>query len=222
MTSAWKFRIVAFMACLFVGGISGANLSAEILRPLPSPFPGSSTTIPSQSQIDLAHWVASIAPGRTDLQADAALALATGALLGTAGYRPGLNQEAQAAASQALEAGPHDSRIWLVLARLHAQRTARDPRTTETLRLSYFTGPGLDKLVPARLATVVSTDALNDPDLRELARGDVRLILTRHPELKPSLIAAYRSTTPDGKRLIEESVKDIDPQFVTLLSGGSR
>jgi hypothetical protein len=90
------------------------------------------------------------------------------------------------------------------------------------MKLSYFTGPSLENLIPARLATVVSGDELNDPDLRELARGDVRSILTRHPELKPALVAAYRNAATGGKQFIEQSVKSIDPPFVASLPGASR
>lgn len=222
MTQLWKFRIAAFVLCLAISGVSVKNLWAEMLRPAPSAFPDASTGIPSRGEIDSARRAASIAPDRSDLQADAALALAAEALQGVAGYRPDLNQEAQSAARRALAAGPLDSRLWLVLARLQAQQALRDPRIAETLKLSYFTGPNSGNLIPARLATVVSSDGLNDPDLKELARGDVRLILTRHPELKPALVAAYRGAAPQGKQFLEESIKSIDPKFETSLPRASR
>ena len=217
MTYLWKFRIVAFVICLALGGVSVANLWAEILRPPASAFPDGSAAIPSSSDIDLARKAARIAPDRSELQANVALALAAEALHGGAGYRPDFNREAQTAARQALVAGPLDSRIWLVLARLQAQHALRDPRIAETLKLSYFTGPNLENLIPARLATSVASDGLNDPDLRELARGDVRLILTRHPDLKPALVAAYRNAAPGGKQFLEESIKSIDPRFMASL-----
>jgi len=217
VTQLWKFRIVAVVICVAMSGVSVTNLWAEILRPAPSAFPDSSAAIPSAGEIDLARRAARIAPGRSELQADAALALAAEALHGAGGYRSDLNQEAQGAARQALAAGPLDSRLWLVLARLQAQQALRDPRIAETLKLSYFTGPNLGNLMPARLASVVAGDGLNDPDLRELARGDVRLILTRHPALKPGLITAYRSAAPQGQQFLEESIKSIDPKFETSL-----
>jgi hypothetical protein len=219
VTTPWKFRFVAFVICLAMGGVSVRNLWAELLHPPTSIFPNSTDTPPSQSQIDSARIAARIAPDRSDLQADAALALAAMALYGVAGYRPDLNQEAQSASRQALAAGPLDSRIWLVLARLQAQHALHDPRIAETLKLSYFTGPGSKDLIPARLAIAVSSDQLSDPDLRELARGDVRLILIRHPELKPALVAAYRIAAPGGKHFLEQSIRSIDPSFVISLPG---
>lgn len=217
MTQLWKFRIAAFVICLAMSGVAVKNLWAEMLRPAPSAFPDSSTAIPSPGDIDSARRAARVAPDRSDVQADAALALAAEAMHGVAGYRPDLNQEAQVATRRALAAGPLDSRLWLVLARLQAQLALRDPLIAETLKLSYFTGPNSGSLIPARLAIVVSSDGLNDPDLRELARGDVRLILTRQPELKPALIAAYRSAAPQGKQFLEESIKSIDPKFEASL-----
>jgi len=217
VTNLWKFRIVALVICLAMSGVSITNLWAEILRPAPAAFPDGSGAIPSAGDIDLARRAARIAPVRSELQADAALAVAAEALHGTAGYRPDVNQEAQDAARQALAAGPLDSRLWLVLARLQGQRALRDPRLAETLKLSYFTGPNLGNLIPARLASVVAGDGLNDPDLRELARGDVRLILIHHQALKPGLIAAYRGAAPQGKQFLEESIKSIDPKFEASL-----
>ena len=218
MRHFWTFRIVTFVICLGMGGISAANLLAETFRTPPALFIETSTSVPSQSQIDSARRAARFVPDRSDLQADAALALAAEALNGVSGYRPELNQQAQIAARQALAAGPHDSRIWLALARLQVQHSLHDPRVAETLKLSYFTGPNLEALVATRLATVTSGSSLNDPDLQELARGDVRLILTRYPDLKPALITAYRGAAPVGKQFIEQSVKNIDPNFATSLS----
>jgi hypothetical protein len=219
VTNLWKFRIVAFAICIAMGAISVINLGGELLRPPLSAFPDSSAAVRSSGEIDWARRAVRIAPDRSELRADVALAFAAEALHGVAGYKSDLNQQAQIAAREALGAGPLDSRVWLVLARLQAQTAPGDPRIVETLKLSYFTGPNLENLVSTRLATVVSSDGLNDPDLRELARGDVRLILTRHPDLKPALIAAYRKAGPGGKQFLEESIKSIDPKFVTSLPG---
>ena len=222
VTNLWTFRIVAFAICIAMGTISVINLAGELMRPPPSAFPDGSISIPSPSEIDQARRAARIAPDRSDLRSNVALALAAEALHGPAGYRSDLNQQAQMAAREALGGAPLDSGVWLVLARLQAQVALRDPRIAETLKLSYFTGPNLRNLVSTRLATVVSSDGLNDPDLKELARGDVRLVLINHPDLKPGLVAAYRGAGPAGKQFLEESIKSIDPKFITSLPGGLR
>jgi hypothetical protein len=157
------------------------------------------------------------------LKSDFALTIATQALIGkTSYYKPGINQEAQAAAKQALLVGPHDSRIWLVLALLRSQRNPRDPQVAELLKMSYFTGPNFLEVVPTRLQAVATSAALDDLDLQELARGDVRLILTCRPDLRTTITDAYRRGSPAGKLFIEDSVKIIDPKFAASLPSGKQ
>jgi hypothetical protein len=218
MKPIWKFRVMAFSAVLVIGSVAIMNLTAEFVRLPTSAFPTGGAKIPSQTQVDTANWVAGVAPFRTDLKSDFTLTIATQALIGeTSYYKPGINQEAQAAAKQALLAGPHDSRIWLVLALLRSQRNPRDPQLAELLKMSYFTGPNFLEVVPTRLQAVATSVALDDPDLRELARGDVRLILTRRPDLRTTITDAYRRGSPAGKLFIEASVKTIDPKFAASL-----
>ena len=174
--------------------------------------------IPSQTQVDTANWVARVTPFRTDLKSDFALTIATQALLGeTSYYKPEINQDAQDTAKQALLAGPHDSRIWLILALLRSQRNPRDPQVAELLKMSYFTGPNFLEVVPTRLQAVATSSVLDDPDLQELARGDMRLILTRRPDLRSTIVDAYRRGSPAGRRFIEDSTKTIDPKFAAAL-----
>jgi hypothetical protein len=218
MKPIWKFRVVAFAAVLVIGSVAIMNLTAEFVRLPTLAFPTSGAKIPSQTQVDTANWVAGVAPLRTDLKSDFALTIATQALIGeTSYYKPGINQEAQAAAKQALLAGPHDSRIWLVLALLRSQRNPRDPQLAELLKMSYFTGPNFLEVVPTRLQAVATSVALDDPDLQELARGDVRLILTRRLDLRTTITEAYRRGSPAGRLFIEGSAKTIDPKFAASL-----
>ena len=64
-----------------------------------------------------------------------------------------------------------------------AQKNPRDPMLIEALKMSYFTAPNDARLMAVRLDLATSSNALADPDLKELARGDVRLILlTRQPD----------------------------------------
>jgi hypothetical protein len=112
MKPIWKFRVMAFAAVLVIASVAIMNLTAEFVRLPPSPFPTNGAKIPSQTRVNTANWVMDVAPFRTDLKSDFALTIATQALIGkTSYYKPGINQEAQAAAKQALLVGPHDSRI---------------------------------------------------------------------------------------------------------------
>ena len=67
--------------------------------------------------------------------------------------------------------------LWLALALLRAQRNPADPMLIEALKMAYFTAPNDARLMAVRLDLATSSNALADPDVRELARGDVRLIV---------------------------------------------
>jgi len=216
MSPLLKFRILAAVIVLVTGGFTLGNLYAELLRPSP-PYSLKTARIPTDGQVASSTLAVKIAPLRTDLKADLALALATRALQGKAGFLPDLNQAAQLAAKRALLAGPHDARIWLMLGLLQAQRSSLDPQIAGSLKMSYFTATNSLDLVSTRLNAVVGTASVTDGDLKELARGDIRLILARKPDLKLALLDIYRRAKPAGQEFIEESVKTIDPSFVSAL-----
>lgn len=71
--------------------------------------------------------------------------------------------------------------------------------------------------MPVRLDTATLSDALIDPDLAELVRGDVRLMLTRRVEMKAAVLQAYRRASKQGKEFLEQAVKAIDPAWATTL-----
>ena len=73
--------------------------------------------------------------------------------------------------------------------------------------------------MPVRLDTATLFNALLDPDLKELARGDVRLMVTRRPELRTAVVSAYRRASSVGKALLEDAVQSIAPSFLPTLRG---
>src|SRR5437879_4111897 len=113
-----KFRLFALFIFVFVGGVSVANLAAEFLRPAPSPQPSRTSKALTPDQISSAGRVAAIAPFRTDLKADYALALAGKTLKSEHTEQAPSDEPAKNAVQNALKMGPHDSRMWLVLALL--------------------------------------------------------------------------------------------------------
>ena len=85
--------------------------------------------------------------------------------------------------------------------------------------MSYLTGPNQADLIPLRLQAVTSNNSLDDPDLAELARGDVRAMLTQLPQQRPMLLDDYARASIVGKKFLEESVRSIDPGFAVTLHG---
>ena len=100
---------------------------------------------------------------------------------------------------------------------VEAHSNPADPRVTEALKMSYLTGPNRVELIPARLQSVTSNNALSDSDLSEFARGDVRAVLTRLPDQRPILVNDYARASETGKAFLRASVKMLDPKFVDEL-----
>jgi hypothetical protein len=83
--------------------------------------------------------------------------------------------------------------------------------------MSYLTSPADANLIPARLAILSTSTALADVELKNLARADIRLILTRRPDLKAAIIGAYRHGSADDKAYLAEVVRSLDPGFAASL-----
>jgi hypothetical protein len=80
--------------------------------------------------------------------------------------------------------------------------------------MSYLTSAADVNLIPTRLAIVSTSTPISDDELKNLARGDIRLILTRRPDPKPAITGAYRRGSRDGKDFIgQQVVQLIDPAF---------
>jgi len=217
MKAIWRFRLLSLFIFLFVGGVSISNLTAEFLRPAALPLASIIDKAPSQDQVASAGLASAIAPFRSDLKGDHAMALAGQAIQSVNGGQPEKISMAENAATSALKLGPHDSRTWLTLALLQARSNPVDPRIAESLRLSYLTGPNRTELIPVRLRTATLGTSLNDPDLSELARADVRAVLTQFPDAMQVLGGSYAAASEIGKRFLEESVRTIDPKSADAL-----
>jgi hypothetical protein len=217
MNTTWKFRLLTIAMLVFVGGFSIANLMAELLRPAHASRPSGSAASPGE--FSSAGRASAIAPFRSDLMADYAVALASQVSASSQGGEGDQATAARETARRALGIGPHDSRLWLVLALLEARRNPADPRVAEALKMSYLTGPGRVELIPARLRSATSNNALNDSDLSELARGDVRAILTQLPDQRSSLVNDYARASETGRAFLKDSINMLDPKFVDALQG---
>ena len=58
-------------------------------------------------------------------------------------------------------------------------------------RLSCLTSCADINLIPARLAIVSTSAAISDDELKNLAHSDMRLILTRRPDLRPAIASLH-------------------------------
>jgi hypothetical protein len=219
MAAVWTFRLLTFFIVVVVGAISIANLVAESLRPALPAFPALASRAPLPEQVSSVGLASTIAPFRSDLKADYALGLAEQVLSSQSADQSEKATVAQDAIRDAFRIGPHDSRLWLALALIQSRNKPADSLVSEALKMSYLTGPNRLEIIPIRLQTVTANNALNDADLGELARGDVRAMLSQRPEQRLTLVNDYLHASEVGKKFLEESAKTIDPGFVDIMRG---
>jgi hypothetical protein len=126
--------------------------------------------------------------------------------------------QARAALDHALGDAPHESGAWLLRAGLSLRYPSFGFNALEALKMSYYTGPSEQDLMPLRLRVAVQLVSFDDIEIRQFVRRDVRLLLAR--KQKPAIADAYNAASPSGKRFIEQTVSDIDPSALGSLRGG--
>jgi len=220
MDSRQRFRLATIAAAVVLSWFSLVTILAGALTP-PPPDLAPSPTRPAGPMSDdqPADWLAAAAPLRGDLLADVALARAIPVIdLGTAASPEVLarRESALTLAQQSLGFAPHDSRAWLLIAMLQAGGPS-SAAATEALKMSFLTAPSDPALIPARLAVLATSATTEDGELASLARGDMRLILTRRPDLKGAVVRAYDRGSPKGKVLIRDIARALDPGFAATL-----
>jgi hypothetical protein len=201
---------------LALGWFAIATIFAETLKPETRGFSQDLAMPGSISDDWLTDFAAAGAPLRGDLLARIAMARAAPALKpDKAAVSPetiAMRERALATARRSLSLSPHTSSMWLLVAILQGQGQAR-ASNAEALKMSYLTSPADVNLIPTRLAIVSTSAAISDDELKSLARGDIRLILTRRPDLKPAIASAYRRGSSEGKAFIDEVAQLVDPAF---------
>ncbi|MBR1092306.1 hypothetical protein JQ621_33085 [Bradyrhizobium manausense] len=127
------------------------------------------------------------------------------------------NNRAQAVIEHALRRSPYAGNLWLSLALLRAQLNNATPLVGSALKLSYLTAPNDFRLMVARTILTATTIAVKDPDLQELAKGDIRVILTRRQDLSAGIRAAFEQSNSDGRAFLKQATSTIDPSWSVQL-----
>jgi hypothetical protein len=202
-------------------------VTAESIRPILPYFPQDKA---SEERVAAARsaavTAASIGWVRGDLWTDAAIALSSGLTSEVAGESdPQMmppRDQARAVAQRAARLSPHDSRTWLLLAALDSRFDWPNSEFANRLKMSYFTGPNELALTPLRIRIATRSTAISDAELQILVAQEIRTIILRHQDQKPSLLAAYRDASTEGKQFIEATVGDLDKNLLAAIraSGG--
>jgi hypothetical protein len=214
------FRITVFAFACLLGGLAVWVLAAEFLRTETVEFP---TDVQSAASVyahrDDATKAARIGLVRGDLWTQAAFAY--GDQLWNQDKHSSdtdtVYERARALTELAITYAPHDSRLWLLLAAIDSRFDWLNDRASAALRMSYYTGSNAIKLVPARLLLSAQTRALQDNDLQELVRHDIRISAIRKSELMPAIVAAYNNAPLSGQQFIEKTLGEIDPSMLASI-----
>ena len=169
------------------------------------------------SQRDAARLAARLAAVRGDLWAESTFTYADLAWTDAAHGPAQMLEEARSAGAHAASLMPGNSGVWLMLADFGSRYKWQTPSPVEALKMSYYTGPHEDTLVPLRLAISARLDPGTDPEFAFLFQRDIENILTYRPALRPAILSAYAEATPQAKQLIEDTAKRLDPAFAQTL-----
>jgi hypothetical protein len=218
------FRLTALLFAILLGAQCLWLVLAELARPSINQLPTDITSAAAAAkQRDCALRAASMGAIRSDLWADAAFTYAdlqwgekneTIANLNPASLR------ARATLTRALDDGPNQSAVWLLLAGLNLRFLDLGFDALELLKMSYYTGPSDQALVPLRLRIAVQLDGSKDIEMRQLISRDLRMLLAQNR--KSAIAEAYNVASPSGKKLIESIIKDIDPSALDSIQRAQR
>jgi hypothetical protein len=214
------FRVGLMVSAVSLGAYAMWISGAEITRTRPPSFPierGSE----SRLELERAAIAASIGIIRGDLWADYAILLSSRFLNENmddhASTSPGELLAVQAAVEKAATLAPHDSRIWLLLAMVYSQTDTSDARVGRSLMMSYFTGANNTTLMPLRLKIATRLQVISNIDLQVLVSGEIRTIILSKPNLQSAIVDAYNSANPAGKQLVINTLRDLDPDLLSVV-----
>jgi hypothetical protein len=223
MPSYITFRITALIFAVLLGTNCVWLLSADICRPgisrLPIDAPAAAAAAGDRVA---AGRAASIGVIRGDLWAEAAFTYAD--LLWTQD-RTSANvsqnvQRAYTNLNRALGDAPSQSDAWLLLTGLSLRYRLPNVKSTEALKMSYYTGPTDYQLMPLRVAISAQFPAFDDTELREMIGRDLRLLVAGRRQA--AIAQAYEIASPAGKTLIERTVAEVDPTALGFIKSDGR
>lgn len=218
-----KFRVIITLLAILLGLQCIWLLSSELTQPAVAVLPTNATAaVTAAKERNRAALAAEIGAIRGDLWARSAFTYAD-LLFGE--DEENADQAEKLAATRvsldrALRNSPVQPAVWLLRAGLSARHPNLGFNTTEALKMSYFTGPSDDELIPLRLRLAAQSGTMSDPELQPLVRRDLRILLTR--KRQAVIASVYSSSSPMGRRFIEQAVAESDPSAAEALRTGTQ
>jgi hypothetical protein len=179
-------------------------------------------TSPGEAAVAAQHrgealWAARAGVVRGDLWAEAAFTYANLEWLDSAQPLGEALDQARATATRAVSLMPGNSGVWLMLADLSSRYRWQTPSPTECLKMSYYTGPHEEALIPLRLMIAARLDPSADAVLADLFRRELETVVMDRTALRPAIVAAYQQATSQAQHLIEDVATHTDPAFSQTL-----
>ena len=213
-----RFRAGVSIYALVLGAASLwillAELSSPGIRALPA-SPGEAA-VAAQDRGE-ALWAARAGVVRGDLWAEAAFTYANLEWLDSAQPLGEALDQARATAARVVSLMPGNSDVWLMLADLSSRFRWQTPSPTECLKMSYYTGPHENRLIPLRLMVAARLDPSADAVLADLFRRELQTVMMDRTALRPAIVAAYQQATSQAQHLIEDVATHTDPAFSQTL-----
>jgi hypothetical protein len=218
----WQGAIL--LLALVLGASSFWILTTELLRPgihrLPTNRDAAALAAGVRMRSALAAGVGGV---RGDLRSESAFTYAILLYPDTisGGNQPAIGAKTQSVVDRSLAYAPFNPDLWLLASALATRFNWARPNAALALKMSYYTGPNELSLVPLRLRVATNSSVLGDSEIQQFVRRDVRMILTRWPDLKDALIGAYRAALPDARAFIEDAVSQVDRDFIKAIRAGN-
>jgi hypothetical protein len=203
------FRFAALAFAVLLGVQSVWLLVAELTQPKLDRLPVDATAATAAaSQRMRATWAASVGLIRGDLWAKAAFTDAD--LLWNNDPKSANSAESvkrvHANLDRAIAYAPDQADVWVLFAGLASRYALPNVNSEEALMMAYYTGPTDYRLMPFRLAIATRFTSVDDVELQEMIRRDVRLLLASRQ--RAAIANAYQSASAAGKNLIKKAIAD--------------
>jgi hypothetical protein len=209
-------RGATLLFAVLLGLLSTWLLLAEIVRPtaysLPTDAAASSAVVDKRAA---ALQAASFGMFRGDLWSQAAFTYAD-LLWAADGPNPSRSlDDALRSVKRAVSDAPDQPSAWLMLAAMASRFPSIHMNSAELLKISYYTGPTAQELIPLRLFLAVQSDAFDDPEIRRFFGRDIRLMLRRGNTV--GITGLYSSASPARRPVIEQIIRQLDPSLLETL-----
>jgi hypothetical protein len=217
---AWlRFGLALFSLVLIAQAIW--ILLAELRHPRRIPIPvDQQASVVALAEQARAKQAARLAVIRGDLWADSAFTYSH-LLWAGPGAGDATANEARIHLNRALRYSPHRGDVWLLLAAMADRYNWQDYKPSSLLKMSYYTAPNENDLFLLRIKVSLDSTGIRDPELADMLRRDIRLVINTMPAQRSALAAIYKAASGPSRQFVERVVLEVDPAYLAHLRTGA-